>query len=149
MSHNLCISFFNKKHRVFDLPIYQTPTELTKNILGKNLKDKTFTKNNFENDFIKPYVLFLNKKNLSIKEFNNLWYKCKFFYASSFSDVSTNKKSKKIDIELFNLYNKEKPTKPFIMFDEIIEPDFYNHILILKNYFNTYIDNYPCIGYSN
>lgn len=149
MSHNLCVSFFNKKNRVFDLPIYQTPTKLTKQILGENLKDKTFTKNNFENDFIKPYVLFLNKKNLSIKEFNNLWYKCKFFYTSPFSDVSTNKKLKKIDIDLFNLYNKEKPTKPFMMFDEIIEPDFYNHILILKDYFNTYIDNYPCIGYSN
>lgn len=154
MSINLHISFYDQKNRVVhNINIYQTPSKLTKEILGKSLSDIILTKKNINNTFLKPYFLYFNN-NLTLQEFNIWWYKEKTEILNYLLDLKLTDDpffpDDKNDIyyhnQLFPKYFQSKfPPKPPKLFNQITKPDLYDHIIYIKNDFNNYIDDYKCI----
>lgn len=144
MSRNLYIEF-KKGHKVVPLEIWQTPTILTKQILGDKLEQKVFTPMNFEHDFLEPYVKFFNGK-INIDEYKQLWFKARgeFWKGLEIYDIN-----EYLGIEESEYYIYQYPPKPTIMFGLIINPENIYHFNSIKNKFNKYIKrNYNCIGYA-
>lgn len=143
MSKNLYI-IFKKGHKVVPLNIWQTPTELTKQILGDNFEQKIFTPINFEREFLEPYVKFFNGK-ISIDEYKQLWFKNRGEFWNGLKNIYDITEHPGIEESEYYIY--QYPPKPTIMFGLIINPENIYHFNGIKNKFNKYIKrNYNCIG---
>ena len=145
MSRNLYIEF-KKGHKVVPLEIWQTPTILTKQILGDKLEQKVFTPMNFEHDFLEPYVKFFNGK-INIDEYKQLWFKNRGEFWNGLKNIYDINEYPGIEESEYYIY--QYPPKPTIMFGLIINPENIYHFNSIKNKFNKYIKrNYNCIGYA-